>query len=213
MVRRIKGRRPSPAMIVAGAALVFALAGTAIAGPIAIKSVLNKQEKKQVKAIAKNQVNNLAPGLSVAKATTATNATNATNANNANTLDNLEPSELSPAVGVNRTSDLTLTDSFQTVTADNITVAATSRLVGNAAMHLDGDGGGNDRGDCQFRFSGVAGIGYSSDIPINDETMPVTGTTTVGPGTHSVLVECLRNVAGSVIVRNASMTVTAHLEE
>jgi hypothetical protein len=49
-----KGRRPSPAMIVAGTALVIALAGTAMAAPSAIKSVLSKSEKSQVKKIAKN---------------------------------------------------------------------------------------------------------------------------------------------------------------
>jgi len=55
-------------MIVAGTALIVALVGTAMAAPSAIKTVLDKSEKKQVKSIAKNQVNNLAPGLSVANA-------------------------------------------------------------------------------------------------------------------------------------------------
>jgi hypothetical protein len=74
---KIKKRRPSPAMIVAGAALIIALAGTAMAAPTAIKSILNKKEKKQVKNISKNQVNALAPGLSVKHAKTADSATNA----------------------------------------------------------------------------------------------------------------------------------------
>lgn len=39
-IRRITRNRPSPAMIVAGAALVAALAGTAIAGPLATNSAL-----------------------------------------------------------------------------------------------------------------------------------------------------------------------------
>jgi hypothetical protein len=66
-----KGRRPSPAMVVASLALVVALAGTAIAAPTAIKSILSKKEKKQVKNIANTQVNTLAPGLSVASANNA----------------------------------------------------------------------------------------------------------------------------------------------
>lgn len=73
-MRRLKGRRPSPAMTVAVAALIVALVGTAMAAPTAIKSVLNKSEKKQVKKISKNQINTLAPGLSVARANTAANA-------------------------------------------------------------------------------------------------------------------------------------------
>jgi hypothetical protein len=77
---RSKGRRPSPAMIVAVTALIVALAGTAMAAPTAIKSILNKKEKKQTKNIAKNQINALAPGLSVKRANTAGSADTAKNA-------------------------------------------------------------------------------------------------------------------------------------
>ena len=91
-----KGRRPSPAMIVAMTALVVALAGTAMAAPTAIKSILNKKEKKQTKNIAKNQINALAPGLSVkhadtaGSADTAKHADSATNADNAKRADNAD---------------------------------------------------------------------------------------------------------------------------
>jgi hypothetical protein len=74
-------------MIVAGTALIIALAGTAMAAPTAIKSILNKQEKKQVKNIAKNQVNKLAPDLSVKHAKTADTATTANTAKDADALD------------------------------------------------------------------------------------------------------------------------------
>jgi hypothetical protein len=73
-------------MAVAVAALIVALAGTAMAAPTAIKSILNKQEKKQVKNIAKNQVNKLAPGLSVKHANTAGSADTAKRADDANAL-------------------------------------------------------------------------------------------------------------------------------
>jgi hypothetical protein len=68
-------RRPSPAMVVAIVALIAALGGTAIGAAFVTK--------KQSKKIAKNQVNKLAPGLSVASAKSADNATNATSANSA----------------------------------------------------------------------------------------------------------------------------------
>jgi hypothetical protein len=68
-------RRPSPAMVVAIVALIAALGGTAIGAAFVTK--------KQAKKIAKNQVNKLAPGLSVASAKNADNATNATSANSA----------------------------------------------------------------------------------------------------------------------------------
>jgi hypothetical protein len=79
---KFKGRRPSPTMIVAGVALIVALAGTAIAAPTAIKSVLDKKEKKQVKNIANKRITKRAPNLSVASAKTAANADNATTAGN-----------------------------------------------------------------------------------------------------------------------------------
>ena len=68
--------RPSAAMIVAVAALVAALAGTAVAADQgATTSALNK---KKVKKIATKQVNKLAPGLSVASAGFAENVLAAT---------------------------------------------------------------------------------------------------------------------------------------
>jgi hypothetical protein len=74
-------------MIVAATALIVALAGTAMAAPIAIKSILNKKEKKQVKKISKNQINALAPGLSVKHAGTAGTADTAKDANTLGGVD------------------------------------------------------------------------------------------------------------------------------
>jgi hypothetical protein len=56
-MRRIKGAKPSPALLVAVVALVAALAGTAIAG-VAVTS-LSKKDKKQVTKIAKKQAKKL----------------------------------------------------------------------------------------------------------------------------------------------------------
>jgi len=62
---RFRGKRPSPAMVVAIVALVFAVAGTGVAS-VATISVLSKKEKKQTRNIAKQEINKAAPGLSVA---------------------------------------------------------------------------------------------------------------------------------------------------
>ena len=100
-MRRTKGRRPSPAMIVAGTALIIALAGTAMAAPTAIKSILNKKEKKQVKNIAKNQVTSLAPGLSVKHANTAGTADKAKDADalGGQSLANIAVARSDPSTG------------------------------------------------------------------------------------------------------------------
>lgn len=68
-------KRPSPAVLLAAAAMCFALVGTAVAAnPVA------KLTKKKVAAIAKQEIDKAASGLSVSKAKTADSATNAANA-------------------------------------------------------------------------------------------------------------------------------------
>lgn len=84
---RVLKRRPSPAMLVAIAALVAAVGGTAIAGPLASKSALSKKEKKQVKKIAKSEITTAAPGLSVANSSAVGNAPLAEIAKVANATD------------------------------------------------------------------------------------------------------------------------------
>ena len=67
--------RPSPAIILAAAALAFALAGTAVAAnPVA------KLNKKKVAKIANKEIDKRESGLSVLKAKSADTATNAANA-------------------------------------------------------------------------------------------------------------------------------------
>ncbi len=70
-----RGSRPSPALIVAMIALVAALAGTAVAAEPPTRAITKNKAKK----IAVKQINKLAPGLSVANATTADTAGKADN--------------------------------------------------------------------------------------------------------------------------------------
>jgi hypothetical protein len=88
-MRRIKGARPSAALIVAVIALVAALGGGAVAG-VAVTS-LNKKDKKQVRKISKKEANKRIdkrePSLDVNSAKNATNAENAINATNAQNAD------------------------------------------------------------------------------------------------------------------------------
>jgi hypothetical protein len=102
-VKHVRNRpRPSPALVVAIAALCVGLVGTAIAGPIAQIS-LNKQEKKQIRKIAAKlaqkiatrRINQLAPGLAVASAQTANLAN--TVANDAITTEKLADAAVTPA--------------------------------------------------------------------------------------------------------------------
>jgi hypothetical protein len=79
----IRRHRPAPGTVLGLLALIVALAGTAIAGPLATTSVLNKKEKKQTRKIARAEISAAAGNLSVANARNAANATNATNAQSA----------------------------------------------------------------------------------------------------------------------------------
>jgi hypothetical protein len=67
-MRKFRVRWPSPAMVVATAALCLALVGTAIAA-----SALTRHERKQVGKIANKKITFRAAGLSVASARTAGN--------------------------------------------------------------------------------------------------------------------------------------------
>jgi hypothetical protein len=84
MARRIRESLSSPGLLVGVLALVAAVAGTAVAGPGATTGALTKSK---VKKIAAQQVNALAPGLSVAHARSADTATNATAADSAAQAD------------------------------------------------------------------------------------------------------------------------------
>jgi hypothetical protein len=73
-MQKLRGKRPSPAMIVAVVALSLSLAGTGMAATI---SVLSSSDKKQVKKIARKQANKRitkrAANLAVASAGSADN--------------------------------------------------------------------------------------------------------------------------------------------
>jgi hypothetical protein len=121
-----KNRRPSPAMVVACLALIFAIAGTAVAA-----SGLTKKQKKQVAGIAATQVNKLAPTLSVAKAGTADSASTANSANTAGNAGQLEGSSLSQIVPGNLGFQFScvLSTSFSTCATLELTLSRTANVL------------------------------------------------------------------------------------
>ena len=199
-MRRLKGRRPSPAMTVAVAALIVALVGTAMAAPTAIKSILNKKEKKQVKNISKNQVNNLAPGLSVKHATTAGSADTAKQA------DALSPQALANIVIARSVSpggpacDPSSTTLVNCASLD-MTLPHEGRvlLVGTAGQVAFTNA--QTAGDCLFRVDGVNSGGVvhvgnqyvptptgatSTNVPNGFSNTVVTDPVSAGPHTFAL---------------------------
>jgi hypothetical protein len=166
-MRRIKSKigRPSPSMAVALAALIVALGGVAMAAPSAIQSVLNKKEKKQTKNIAKNQINKLAPGLSVARAAKADDA----NALGGQTLANIVTARSATPGGQ---CDPTSTAFINCATVD-LTLPHEGRvlLVGTAGQIAFNNA--NASGTCLFRVDGVNSGGA---VLVGNQSLPnVTG--------------------------------------
>jgi hypothetical protein len=169
-----KGRRPSPAMIVAAAALIVALAGTAMAAPTAIKSVLNKPEKKQVKKIANNRINALASGLSVRRAETAGRADTAARAETAASADALGGQTLGNIVVARSVTPGAQCDPNSTTlivcATLNMTLPHEGRvlLIGTAG-HV-AFGGAQSAGNCLFR---VDGVNSGGSVTIGNNFAPV----------------------------------------
>ena len=157
-------------MTVAGAALIIALAGTAMAAPTAIKSVLNKQEKKQVKSIAKNQVNKLAPGLKVARADAAANA----DAVGGVSLANIAIARSDPTTGGVCDPN---SAAFVNCASVDVTLPHEGRvlLIGTAGQYAFT--AGVSQGSCRMTLDGVALGG--SFVTIGNQSDPAAGVTGV----------------------------------
>jgi hypothetical protein len=202
-MRNLKGRRPSPAMIVASTALIIALAGTAMAAPTAIKSILNKKEKKQVKNISKNQVTSLAPGLSVKHANTAGSADTAKRATDADALGGQALANVVTARSVSPGGPACDPSSaaFVNCASLDMTLPHEGRvlLVGTAGQVAFSNA--QTQGDCLFRVDGVNSGGSvhvgnqyvptptgatSTQFPNGFANTVVTGSVSAGPHTFAL---------------------------
>jgi hypothetical protein len=215
-------------MIVAATALIVALAGTAMAAPTAIKSILNKKEKKQVKNIAKNQVNALAPGLSVKHANTAGSADTAKRADVATNADALGGQSLAN-ISIGRSDPTTggVCDPQSTTFINCASVDV--NLPHEGRVLLIGTGGqyafnaGVTQGSCRMTTDGNA-LGGSAIVVGNqtDASPGVTGaanrgyargfattlvTETVGAGPHTFGLDC-NETDSDVEFENAQISAT-----
>ena len=128
-MKKLVDRRPSPAVLVAMIALVFAVAGTSVAAV----NALTKKEKKQVRNIAKGEISKAAPGLSVAEAAHAKTADSAKQADAVppGTIGTAQLAGSIPTVRVTRTAAQSIPDSVETP------IAFDAEQYDSAAMHDD----------------------------------------------------------------------------
>jgi hypothetical protein len=196
-------------MIVAATALIVALAGTAMAAPTAIKSILNKKEKKQAKNIAKNQISALAPTLSVKHANTAGSADTAKRADaatNADALGGVALKDVAVARSDPTTGGVCDPSSTTFVTCASVTLNAPHDgrvlLIGTAGQYsFDGS---TSQGNCRMTVDGVAQGGSFVSVG-NPAATTLSGasnrtyanglattfvTNPVGAGAHTFTLEC-----------------------
>ena len=197
----IMKRRPSPSMLVAGAALVVALAGTGIAGPLATKSALSKAEKKQTRKLAVAEINKAAPRLSVAKAA------------NADTVDGANASDLRTSSAFNQNNDvIPIPGGMDTVVASaTITTQSAGRILATGSAELLG-ADSDERGQCQIRIDGTDSFNYESaadDVGTDNEFVIAVNFAVERPaGTYTANLEC-RASAGTVSKEDAAISVYA----
>jgi hypothetical protein len=184
----IRGLRPSPSMIVAGVALIVALAGTAIADPFAGKSALTKGEKKQTKKIATN--------IAASEAAKATAGLRTASAFNQDLTD----------IASLPTSDTdVVTTTITTHSAGRILATGSAELVG-----ADSD----EVGACSLLIAGNDSADYEAapdDINANNEiSIAVSFAVTRPAGTYTAKMQCRNNTGiGTIGKDDAAINVYA----
>src|SRR5262245_19229946 len=185
-MNRIKQRVPSPAMAVAGTALVVALAGTAIDGPLASKSALSKPEKKQVRKIAKQETD-----AATSKLTTDLRTASAFDQN----IDDIA----------------SLSGFDTTVASATITTHSAGRILATGSAELVG-AEGDEVGACSILLAGKDSADYESapdDILQNNEiTIAVSFAVERPPGTYTAALQCRSNT-GTIGKDDAAINVYA----
>jgi hypothetical protein len=206
----IKSHRPSPWMLVAVAALSFALVGTAVAGP----SAVSKLTKSKVKSIAKKQADKeLKANVAGSHVNTADKATNADTAANANALGGRSLAQVQPVIAGNTSATVVSLGAGVDVVSTTITLAATSRINVVGSAELEG-AAADERANCVLQRNGST-FGPSFETTFddigsdNEATLAAVSTqANVPAGTHTIAMRCTA-LTGTVVKDDAGINVTA----
>ena len=211
MSRRMK--RPSPAMAVAMAALLVAVVGTAIAAPAAIRSALNKSEKKRIAKIANQQITKRAPGLSVAGAGTANSANLAQAVQNgaigtaqmANGIPAASAYTTSQSIPNNTTTDLVLdnehydTANMHSNATDNFRITAPVDGIYAVSAQVAWDINPNGERILRLMLNGTDPIATVNQLPVTGaaQAQSVSAQVELDAGDH-IVTEVHQNSGGSL---------------
>ena len=173
-----KASRPSPALVLAALALVFAMVGTAIAGPDAIS---NKITKSKVKKVSKKQANKVLD-----------QRESSLSVRNANELDNLDSDQFlrSNAVAAAGNASSEDINDFTTATYTTVLSKSFTAPTGGFALITGTVGGGDDLslGGAGALYSRIAVDGTpTTDDQFNSPVLGITPSV-YGTGTNTVLV-------------------------
>ena len=206
----MKSHRPSPWMLVAVAALSFAIVGTAVAGPDAV----SKLTKSKVKSIAKKQADKeLKANVAGSHVNLADKATNADTAANANALGGRSLAAVQTVIAGNTNTTVVNIGAGTDVVSTTITLAATSRINVVGSAELEG-AAADERAQCFFQRNGAT-FGPSFETTFddigsdNEATLAAVATqANVPAGTHTITMRCA-SLAGTVVKDDAGINVTA----
>jgi hypothetical protein len=224
-------RLPSPALVIAFIALLAGLSGTAIGLPGKNSVDKNDIRKGAVrgKAIAKNAVtgskikggavrssdvgNDSLTGDDVNESSLA-KVPSAAAADNAGTLDGADSEAFKTAsASAERTADLALTTSNQTIVQASITLTGPRSVSVTAAIDVSSDGGDNDNVNCNTTIAGTDGIRMSQQVMDSGladvASFGLTQRASLPAGTHTVLLECNEGVTSNTTVDDAAITAIA----
>lgn len=213
-MKKFRLSRPSPAMVVAVLALVFAMGGTALA-----VVGLNAKQKRQVRSLANQQINAKASGLSVAKAKNATHADSADSANNANNANTVGNAGLASfTIGRSTTGSCDPAGSgFVDCGTVSLNLPRAGRVLIVATAGFDGaNSAAGYRGDCRLTADGTVvgatvsnGSSTGTGVGFNGNQQGTTAlsavTDSLPAGTHDLALTC-NQAGGSVEFSNDSVT-------
>lgn len=204
-MKKLHLSRPSPAMVVAVVALVFAMGGTALA-----VVGLNGKQKRQVRSLANQQINKRASGLSVAKAKSANQA------DNADTVGNAAVSSFTIGRSTTGSCDPAST-AFVDCGTVKLDLPRSGRILIVATAGFDGANSATGyRGDCRLTADGTVvgpqvsngsstgtGVGFNGNQQATTALSAVTGP--LQAGTHDLSLTC-NQAGGSVEFASSSVT-------
>jgi hypothetical protein len=230
MFNRLKGARPSPALVISLVALFVSLGGvgyaavtitgknvknSSLTGKDVKNSSLTGSDVKNSSLTGSDIKNNKLTGSdvlesSLGKVPSATSATSATSAGNANTVGGKSPAQLRPTSAFGQSDTPITVTTGTTVATTTISTASAGTLQATGSVEIEGTVTNPSRSQCRIEIDASlasllyenVGDGAATTATASENTIAVNGSRSGVPaGTHTVSLLCSA-LSGSTIVRD-----------